>query len=635
MTLRRLLLALAACLGFARTVGSQAGDSAYVRSHYTKRIARIPMRDGVELFTVAYVPVDASPSRRYPIVLQRTPFSVAPYDQDAFPLTLGPDPFMLRDGYIFVSQEVRGRYLSGGTFENVRPLLSDSARARNSRAADESTDAYDTIDWLVRNVAGNNGRVGLFGVSYGGYYAGAAAVSRHPAIAATSLQAPVTDFFFEDFHHNGALVLGSFYAYSVFGIARQEPTMRHWWLPEYERVAEHGMSDDYFYQLSLGPLADITRRFYADNAWWRAMVVHPNYDAFWQARALPPRLRGITHPVLVVGGWFDAENLIGSLAAYRALRSQNPGAKVTLAMGPFGHRGWSARDVTHTVHGNLYFGDSLETQFQREVEAAFFRRHLKGDTASVGSLLFDTGRKAWIRPTTWPAPGTVSRTFYFHRDGSLSTSRPTAMGAYIEIVSDPRKPVPSRCSGPTIEDGGLYHYMSDDQRCFTSRPDVVTLQSDTLSDDVTFAGELTAYVALSTTGTDADVVVKLIDVYPPDEPNHPYQRDTTIRLGGYQQLVRGEIMRARFRQSFSTPVPLRPGEITEITVPLPDVLHTFRKGHRIMIQVQSSWFPLFDSNPQRYVPSIYAASEPDFIPARHRIWVSRSAGSRIEASIAP
>ncbi len=633
-------LAVAALSGpVVARLGAQSPDvpdSAYVRDRYVKRTYRIRMRDGAQLYTIAYVPRDASPARRYPIVLQRTPFSIAPYGDDAYATTLGPDGFMLREGYIFVSQEVRGRYLSEGTFENVRPILADSVRARAPAAVDEVSDAYDTVEWLVRHVEGNSGRVGLFGVSYGGYYAAAAALSRHPAVVATSLQAPVADFFFEDFHHNGALEQAAYYAYPVFGVPRGGPTASHWWLPAFRKVAEHGASDDYFFQLGLGPLRNVTARQYADNAWWRAMVAHPNYDAFWRARALPARLRGVAHPVLVVGGWFDAENLYGTLAAYRALRAESPAADVVLAMGPFGHRGWAARDVVHTVHGNIYFGDSLELAFQRDVEAPFFRRHLKGDgTAPVGAVTFDTGRKRWVRFDRWPASGAVRRDYFFRRDGALAAAPPTEARAFVELVSDPRRPVPSRCSGPTIEDGATYHFMSDDQRCFTSRPDVLVFQTSTLREDVTFGGPMAARIVLSTTATDADVVVKLVDVYPPDEPNHPWMRDTTARLGGYQQLVRGEIMRGRFRRSFGAPAPFRPGEPTEVTVRLPDVFHTFRAGHRIMVQVQGSWFPLFDRNPQRYVPSIYEAGPRDFVPATHRVWVGRGAASKLEATVLP
>ncbi|MEO7455328.1 MAG: CocE/NonD family hydrolase [Gemmatimonadaceae bacterium] len=629
MILARLVLA-------ALMLAQQQTDSASIRQQYAKHVLRIPMRDGTRLFTIAYVPRDASSARAYPILLQRTPFSIGPYDANLYPATLGPDDFMLRDGYIFVSQEVRGRYQSEGTFENVRPLIADAPRS-TSRATDEATDAYDTIEWLLTHVAGNNGRVGLFGISYGGFYAAQAELSRHPAIAASSLQAPVTDFFLEDFHHNGALMQGHFYSYPIFGTPRGAPTATHWWLPAFQRVTAQGMNDDYQFQLDIGTLANVSARFYGDDTWWRAIVAHPNYDDFWRARSFVPRLRGITHPVLVVGGWFDAENLYGTFAAYRALRTLSPAADVTLAMGPFGHRGWTERDVVHTVHGNLYFGDSLEVQFQRDVEAAFFRRHLKGDEADAprGSLVFDTGKKTWLRVDAWPIRSATRRPFYLHPDGTLDNARPTSNTAFAEYVSDPRKPVPSRCSGPTIEDGALVHFMSDDQRCFSTRPDVLTFRTDVLRSDITFAGPLRALIELSTSGSDADVVVKLIDAYPPDEPNNPWQRDTTVRLGGYQQLVRGEIMRARFRESFTTPLPLVPGKVASIDFGLPDVFHTFRKGHRIMVQVQGSWFPLFDRNPQRFVPSIYGAKESDFVPARQRVWMRRSNASLIEAGVLP
>jgi uncharacterized protein len=622
--------------GAAALAAQPAGatDSAFIAEHYVKREERIPMRDGVRLFTVVYVPRDAASGRRYPVILQRTPFSAGPYGPGAYPRTLGPSDFMLRDGYIFVSQEVRGRYLSEGAFENVRPLLDDSARVRDPRAADEATDAFDTIEWLVRSLPGHDGRVGLLGVSYGGYYAAAAALSGHPAIVASSLQAPVMDFFFEDFHHNGALLQGSFYAYPVFGVPRPEPTASNWWLPEYLRVAEHGMGDDYAYQLGLGPLRNVTTRIYPENVWWREIAAHPDYDAFWRARSMAPRLSRVTHPVLVVGGWFDAENLWGTLAAYRSLRS-NARANVSLVMGPFGHRGWSERGVTRTTHGDLYFGDSLETAYQRDVEAAFFRAHLKGaGAAPAGALMFDTGRKAWVRfADGWPAPEAARRDYFLHAGGALDASPPAGGPAFVEYASDPHRPVPARCSGQTIEEGRLFRYMSDDQRCFASRPDVAVFQTGALREDVTFAGEIIARLRVSTTGTDADFVVKLIDVYPPEGPGGPGPRDSTARLGDYQQLVRGEIMRGRFRQSFTAPVSFQPNQVTEVEVRLPDVFHTFRTGHRVMVQVQSSWFPLFDRNPQRYVPSIYEAREDDFIRATHRVWVSPEAASRLEVPV--
>jgi putative CocE/NonD family hydrolase len=634
------LAATPLCAALPAPLPAQAAetpDSVFVRENYTKHEHRVRMRDGTHLFTVVYVPKDASATNRYPIVMQRTPFSVAPYGPDAYARTVGPNRFMMRERYIFAYQDVRGRYMSEGTFVNVRPFIPDSVKARDPKAVDEASDTYDTIEWLLKNVPENNGKVGQWGMSYPGFFAAMGALSRHPALLASSPQAPVTDLFFEDFHHNGALTQADFYAYPVFGIPRPEPTTESWWLPEFLRMSEQGLPDDYAFQLSLGPLKNTTERFYKDNLLWQEIVAHPNYDAFWQARAVPPQLRGVTHAVLVVGGWFDAEDLYGPLAVYKTLRRHNPQANASIVMGPFRHNGWAAPNVVHTVHGDLYFGDSLETRFQRDVEAVFFRTHLKGDgsTGLPEALMFDTGRKEWMRFDRWPAPAAVTRAYYFHADGSLSTSAPAEARAFREYTSDPQKPVPSRCAGPTIEDLTLYHYMSDDQRCFTSRPDVLVFQTDTLRDDVTFGGEITAKLAVSTTGTDADYVVKLIDVYPPDTPDSPYQPDASVHLGGYQQLVRGEIMRGRFRKSFAAPEPFRPGQRTDVEFRLQDVLHTFKGGHRIMVQVQSSWFPAFDRNPQRYVPNIYEADARDFITATQRVWVDRNAASGIRVQVLP
>lgn len=610
-------------------------DSLFARQNYTKHEYRIPMRDGVRLFTAVYVPNDASPSNRYPIVLTRTPYSVSPYGSNGYPKMLGPDDFMMREKYIFVYQDVRGRYMSEGDFVEARPFVPDPMKARDRRAVDEASDTYDTIDWLLKNVASNNGRVGQWGISYPGFYASMGALSRHPALVVSSPQAPVTDFFFEDFHHNGALTQAYFYAYPIFGMPRPGLTTENWWGPALEKLSEHGVPDDYFYQLSLGPLKNITRRFYGSNTLWHDIVTHPNYDAYWQSRAVPPDLRGVSHAVLVVGGWFDAEDLYGPLTVYKTLQTYDPRANAFIVMGPFRHGGWARDNVAHTVHGDIYFGDSLEIKFQHDVEAPFFHAYLKGDgrTDLPRALMFDTGRKKWERFDHWPAPNATHRMYYFHADGSLDTTVPTEPRASLEYPSDPMKPVPSRCTGPTIEGFTLYHYMSDDQRCFTSRPDVLVFETDTLREDVTFGGEITARLKVSTTGTDADFIVKLIDVYPPDTPDSPYRPDTTVHLAGYQQLVRGEIMRGRFRHSFASPEPFVPNQVTDVVFRLQDVLHTFRKGHRIMVQVQSSWFPAFDRNPQKYVPNIYEASAADFIKATERVWVDRGAPSGIEVQV--
>jgi putative CocE/NonD family hydrolase len=479
-----------------------------------------------------------------------------------------------------------------------------------------------------------NGRVGQWGTSYGGFLASMGALSRHPALVASELQAPATDSYFEDFHHNGALTQGYFYAYPIFGAPRPGPTSANWWAP---KLVPDGGQNDYAFQLALGPLEVTTSKYYKDDSFWQDIISHPNYDAYWQSRAVPPVLTGVRHAVLIVGGWFDAENLYGPLAVYKALKDHDSAATTTLIMGPFRHNGWEARNVVHTVHGDIYFGDSLATRFQRDVEAQYFHAYLKGDGKIdlPDALLFDTGRKQWRAFAAWPARDATRRRYYFRADSSLSPTAPTEAHAALSYQSDPAKPVPSRCVGPTIEDGTLYHYMSDDQRCDRSRSDVLTFETEPLTEAVTFGGDIWARLHVSTTGTDADYVVKVIDVYPPTEPDSPYRPDPSVHYAGYEQLVRGEIMRARFRQSFAEPAALHPDAITPVAFRLQDVLHTFRPGHRIMVQVQSTWFPAFDRNPQSYVPNIYHAKASDFIMATERIWVDRAEPSYLEVQVVP
>jgi hypothetical protein len=613
---------------------AQDSDSEVVRATYVKYEYRIPMRDGVNLFTIVYVPRDASSTHTYPIVMQRTCYSVAPYGADAYAQRVGPDPFMMREKYIFVYQDVRGRYMSEGTWENVRPFIPDSIKAKDRHAADEASDTYDTIEWLLTNVPYHNGRVGQWGISYPGFFTTMSVLSGHPALVAVSPQAPVTDFYFEDFHHNGALTQAYFYTYPVFGIAPLGPTAEHWWLP---RMVQEGLPDDYDFQLGLGPLATTTTRYYHDNFFWQEIVHHPDYDAFWQARAVARHLTGHVPAMLTVGGWFDAEDLYGPLTVYKTVQAHHPTAFNGLVEGPFRHGGWAREGVVHTVHGDIYFGDSLETRFQRDVEARFFRHFLKeGGQGAVGlpnALIFDTGRKIWDAFDTWPPPGVMKRTLYFQANGQLRFDPPKAGSAYDTYVSDPAAPVPSRCRTPTIQGFTMYQYMSDDQRCFDQRRDVITFGTDTLTADVTLAGEITARLYVSPSTTDADYVVKLIDVYPMGEADSPYRPDTTVHYAGYQQLVRGEIMRGRYRSGFEHPRPFVPGRVSAVQFRLQDVLHTFKKGHRIMVQVQSSWFPAFDRNPQRFVPNIYEAQASDFVPAMQRVYHTPARPSGLEVEV--
>jgi putative CocE/NonD family hydrolase len=594
------------------------------------------MRDGVKLFTSVYVPTDASASNTYPILLQRTPYSCAPYGPDNYAKRIGPSTVMMHDKYIFVTQDVRGRYMSEGTFVNARPFIQDSIKARDPKAFDEASDTYDTIDWLLKNVPNNNGRVGQWGVSYPGFYTSMGALSRHPALVVSSPQAPVTDFFFEDFHHNGALTQAYFYTYPIFGIPTPGPTTEDWWA---SKMVKEGMDDDYNFQLALGPLKNTTEKYYKDNTLWQDIINHPNYDEFWQSRAVPPDLKGIKHRVLVVGGWFDAEDLYGPFAVYKALKKQDPDAQVNLVVGPFRHGGWHAEGVTHTYLGDIYFGEGLETAYQRDVEAPYFRAYLKegaiGNTLLPAAYLFDTGRKTWESFTEWPPKKIRTLQYYFHADGEITRTAVNNFSEWVEYESDPAKPVPARCHGPTIQGLTLYQYMDDNQICDRWRGDVATFETEPLGNDVTFAGEMTAHLQVSTSGTDADYVVKLIDVYPMNASDAIARPDTSVHMAGYQQLVRGEIMRARFRHSFSKPEPMQPGRVAEVNFPLRDVLHTFKSGHKIMIQIQSTWFPAFDRNPQKYVPNIYEANAGDFIKASERIYVGSSNPSYIEVHQLP
>jgi putative CocE/NonD family hydrolase len=625
------LFSLAPYLLFTQTLSSAAEDSAFVREHYVKEEAMIPMRDGVKLFTTIYTPKDASLKNKYPIIMQRTCYSVEPYGADKYEKLLSPSRWMMREKYIVVYQDVRGRWMSEGSWTNMTPHMPNK-KAKTD--VDEASDTYDTIEWLLKNVKNNNGRVGQWGISYPGYYAIAGALAQHPALKASSPQAPIADFFFDDFHHNGAMTLGYFLAFPVFGVQKTKPTSEAWY-----SLVNPGTRDGWRFYTEMGPLANATERYYKDNFFWNEMVEHPNYDEFWQKRNILPHLNNVKHAVLTVGGWFDAEDLYGPLNIYKTLEKNNPGTFNAIAMGPFGHGDW-ARESGRALHSNIYFGDSVSTYYQREIEAPFFRHFLKesgtgttpdGKPILAEATMFDTGNKRWRTFAEYPPKNISRQRLYFQAGGKLSFSPPDKTAAPLsEYVSDPAKPVPYTEDRTTLFGFTPRKYMSEDQRFAAQRPDVLVFETDELTEDVTLAGEITAALKVATTGTDADWIVKLIDVYPGDEPNHAYMPHKNIVLGGYQQMVRSEIMRSRFRHSFEKPTPLTPNEITSITFRLQDVMHTFKKGHRIMIQVQSTWFPAFDRNPQKYVENIYKAKAEDFIKATHRVYHAADNASYVE-----
>ncbi|GAB4011231.1 CocE/NonD family hydrolase [Spirosoma migulaei] len=624
---------LYALLAFVITVPAQAqltSTANFVRDNYQKTEYKIPMRDGTKLHTTVYAPKDGSATAKYPFMMQRTCYSVAPYGPDTYPAQVGPSGTLMRDKFIFVYQDVRGRWASEGTWTNMTPTVTDQqpvvaakgkkkvTKPTSTTLVDESSDTYDTIEWLLKNIPNNNGRVGQWGISYPGFYTIAGAVAAHPALKASSPQAPISDFFFDDFHHNGAFIQAYLFTYPVFGVQHPQPTTQAWYNNDFINTKS---KDGFQWQLDLGPLKNVDK-YYKDNFYWQETVNHPNYDEFWQKRSIIPHLKNINHAMMTVGGWFDAEDLPGPLNIYKTVEKNNPGTYNTLVMGPFGHGRWS-HETGHTLHSNVYFGDSVATFYQRNIEAKFFTHFLKGagdgKTGLPEAYLFNTGRNEWKTFDKWPAANAQPMQFFLASTGKLAQQ---AGNAYSEFVSDPMKPVPYTEDITTTQGFTPFNYMSEDQRFAGRRPDVLTFQTDVLTDDLTLGGEIKAKLKVSTTGTDADWVVKLIDVYPPNEPNHPYMPNKNITLGNYQQMVRSEVMRGRFRNSFEKPEPFKPGEVTDVNFRLQDVLHTFKKGHRVMIQVQSTWFPLIDRNPQTYVDNIFKADEKDFQKATHRVYDS-------------
>ncbi len=603
------------------SIHAQDKDSLFVREHYDKTEVRIPMRDGKKLFAVVYTPKDKS--KTWPILLNRTCYNASNYTN--FKLHGHPSKYLVEDGYILVFQDVRGRYMSEGEFTTMTPNIPGN-NPKNKKDIDESSDTWDTIDWLIKNIKGNNGKVGMFGISYPGFYTAAALPDAHPALKACSPQAPIADFFFDDFHHMGAYLQSYTGAFAVFGYQKKDTTRENWFLPELMRLFSRQPKDGYDFHLSLGPLKNITEKYHYDNFFWNEVISHPNYDTFWQKRNLLPHLNNIKPAVLTVGGWFDAEDLYGPLNIYKTIEKTSPAAKNTIVMGPWGHGDW-ASEKGKSTHNHIYFGDSISTFFMREIEKPFFTYHLKGagDDNLPEAYMFNTGKKEWQKFEKWPPVEIPPVELYFGENGRLSINKPLNNDAVFEYISDPAKPVPytSQTEGFTFTPRS---YMSDDQRDAGRRPDVLSFETEVLTDDVTIAGEILAKLKVAISGTDADFIVKLIDVYPPDHPNYDHNPKNIV-MGGYQQLVRAEVFRGRFRNSFEKPEPFVPGQPTDVNVPLQDVLHTFKKGHKIMIQVHSTWFPYIDRNPQKYVENIYKADEKDFIKSSIKVYGSSVIGA--------
>jgi len=607
----------------------------FVKSHYTKYEFRIPMRDGKRLFTSVYVPktgafpADPGP---YPFLMDRTPYSVAPYGEDKYPTRLGPSDEFEKSGYIFVYQDVRGRYMSEGTFVEMRPHIDDKKSAQD---VDDASDTYDTIEFLLKHVANNNGKVGIWGISYPGFYTSASIIDSHPALVAASPQAPMTDLFLgDDSYHGGAFMLSANFGFYAFFRPQTEPQT-----PQQRVPFDFGTPDSYKFYLNAGNIANLDTQYLKGSNWlFNDQMNHDTYDSYWQARDLSRHMKNVKCAVLVVGGWYDAEDLSGPYRTFYAIRKSNPETPATLVEGPWVHGGWAHGDGDHL--GDVPFNAKTSAYFRANVQFPFFEHYLKGKSAGAqpAAVVFETGTNVWRTFEQWPPRSAAAKTLYFHAGGKLSFDPPTDAKGEDEYVSDPNHPVPF--VGYTT-DTVPQRYMVDDQRFASYRPDVLVYQTDPLTEDVTIAGPVSPKLKIASSGTDSDFVVKLIDVFPEDYPD-PEETShgkrildaPPLHMGGYQEMLRGEPFRAKFRSSWEKPQPLTPGEETEIDFTMPDLFHTFRRGHRIMVQVQSSWFPLTDRNPQTFTDIPHAKPE-DFRKATEQVFHQKDAASGVEVLVMP
>lgn len=587
---------------------SQTGSN-YVKENYTKIDTTITMRDGVKLYTAIYVPKDRS--QQYPILMERTPYGSAPYGAANYSSSITANDSLMRDKYIYVNQDVRGRYMSEGVNEEATPYIPNKT---SNKQVDESSDTYDTIEWLLKFLDNDNGRVGLFGISYPGFYATASLPGAHPAIKAVSPQAPVTDEFIgDDANHNGAFfLLDNFGFMGFFDRERKGPVTSY---PAPLFTARY--ADAYRFFLDMKTIKATNGPLYYNkrSRLWNEYLANDTYNSYWQSRNIRQHLKNIDIPVLVVGGWFDAEDLFGALRTYEAIEKQSPGNKNFLVMGPWIHGAWAAPEWTK--FGTHEFGYNINKFYRDSLETAFFNYYLKdkGQFNIAEATMYETGNNRWRNFNQWPPAESKQVNYYLQDAGKLSTVKPTGSNRSTSYVSDPAKPVPYTNG---VFRGRNNEYMVEDQRFASNRPDVLVFESDTLTEDLTLAGPIIADLFVSTTGTDADFIVKVIDVFPATEPNKPNMIRGTA-MGGMQRMLRAEVFRGKFRNSFSKPVPFIPGKISEVKYMLNDVLHTFKKGHRIMIQVQSSWFPLVDRNPQKFM-RIPDANESDYQKATIKIY---------------
>lgn len=607
--MQKLILVFLFCC-FSLAGFSQNADSTWFVNNYTKKEIYIAMRDGVKLFTSFYIPNDNT--EKHPFLITRTPYSCGPYGEDKFTaIWYSYKMAYAKEHYIFVTQDVRGRYMSEGLYEDVRPFNKN----KKGMEIDEASDTYDAVDWMVKNIANNNGNAGVMGTSYPGFYSTQAALSGHPAIKAVSPQAPVTDWFIgDDFHHKGVFFqMDAFSFYPTFGKPHPAPTQN------YGSGFSTPVKDGYEFYLRAGNLKNLSNLIGDSIKFWHDMMLHPNYDAWWQARNARVGLYNVKPAMLWVGGLFDAEDCWGAWNSFKATDKQSAQTNNKIVMGPWYHGQWSREG---SFLGNVQFESNTSEYYQKNIEIPFFQYYLKGK-GSVNEIkkanIFFTGENQWKTFDSWPATTIENKKLYIGANETLSFSeKPLLKPSFYEYVSDPTKPVPYT---EDVHDDRTREYMTDDQRFAARRTDVLSFEMDVLKEDLTLAGPVIANLLTSISTTDADFVVKLIDVFPDDfvYPAGSKGIGKNYPMGGYQMLVRGEIMRGKFRKSFEKPVPFSPNKPTNVSFELPDIAHTFKKGHRLMIQIQSSWFPLADRNPQKFL-DIYKADESDFQKATIRIF---------------
>ena len=595
------------CIAFLNDIA--IAQTNFVKENYAKMDTTISMRDGVKLYTVIYIPKDQT--RTYPFLMERTPYSAGPYGDTLYPNAIGPNETLMKEQFIFVNQDVRGRYMSEGLNLEVTPYIINK---KNKTAVDESSDTYDTIEWLLKNIKNNNGRVGLYGISYPGFYATASLPGAHPAIKAVSPQAPVTDEFMgDDANHNGAFfLLDNFSFMNYFGVNRNGPVKNY-----SGNVFNFNTKDVYQFILKLGPIKNTqSAKYYNNKSYiWNEYLQHDTYDDYWKARNIRQHLNNITIPTMVVGGWFDAEDLFGALQTYKAIEKGSTAKKNYLVMGPWTHGAWESKEWKQFTYQD--FGSNTSNFFQDTLEAKFFNFYLKdkGNFSAAAATIFETSSNQWKNYTTWPPQNVSAINYFLNSNNKISLQPPAAKNNFDEYVSDPAKPVPYT--------NGIFgrrnnEYMAEDQRFAAQRTDVVTFETEVLTEDVTLAGNIIADLQVSTSSTDVDFVVKLIDVMPDNEPNIK-NAPKGFQMAGYQRLVRAEVMRGKFRNSMEKPEAFTPNKITNVKFDLNDVAHVFKKGHTIMVQIQSSWFPLVDRNPQKFM-RIPDATANDFQKATIRIY---------------